>query len=839
MPLCTIGHRFAELGQLEQLFVVDWREALLHHHDWDAHAWPYVVFAGDEPAPAKRIASIAGRPNLEPNQLALCWLIFLDFDKSNDHAGILELFFNRIPESHYLRRFSAIYPTRSGMRWVYALESPITADEYGAVVRGIAFDLAALTTLQVDVSTDQWSRCMRLPSVTRHDEKADGPTWAESYWFETLHQDEVVRMSELRPRHDRLPWDTRGRPMATLAGEELPDVDHRLPPGRLSAYKKAMRVSRFREYIFVGDDGDRAVIQPGRRDQMLMALSGDTVSRCFLGVPEASAEEVFHLLVPIALGFEHDGGEPWPTKLWRMVRHSWNGEVKKQEDRVQRDAVDRTARETVQLEMAKHLPAEVLPNDPVARDAMLQRYYCLQTKKGVHVVTPTGEYTHTPLLTHQLPAYFGESLSHLSPDAFCTESGSPMHGMEILNRHSVVIDDVVYEAGERVGARLTIEGGRKILKVVPFALRSDLVERAAFDPEIDAWIGSFRDAANLRRWLPAALAVHLGPVASCYLHGPRSAGKSMLALGLADCFFGQPVPASQAFAEFNGALIQNPVIMIDEGLPDRRGGMSTADLFRSLVTGSAVSTMAKYQDAAVSRIPYRLIFAANSFDMVQTLIGKRSLGSQDRDAFTERILVVECGDGPSEYLRKNGSMSFTKDSPKGSWIGGECRLARHLIHLYLQQFKTGSGKEWKRDGRMLVEGKIHPGFTLAFDLSGSGRTVVDDLVRSLASITSKKQTASPALFLAMEVDSQGRVWLKKRPFVKQMVGIGSAARDEQAYSLALDRFLTGLTRTSPVDMSTQYEIDIAKVAYCGDSEGLSIASLMHYQVAQATSRSVV
>jgi hypothetical protein len=40
-------------------------------------------------------------------------------------------------------------------------------------------------------------------------------------------------------------------------------------------------------------------------------------------------------------------------------------------------------------------------------------------------------------------------------------------------------------------------------------------------------------------------------------------------------------------------------------------------------------------------------------------------------------------------------------------------------------------------------------------------------------------------------------------------------------------------------MSTQHEIDIAKVAYCGDAEGLSIASLMHYQVAQATSRSVV
>lgn len=843
MPLCTIGNRFARKDQEgEQMFVADWREALLFKHDWDAHVWPYVTFDGGlrsrrptgDPVPPIRVSSVGGKPALSEGHVALCWLVFLDFDKTADHAGILELFTSRIPDSHYLAKFSAIYPTRSGMRFVYELDSPVLAEEYGAITRAFAFDLALLTGLQVDVSTDQWSRCMRLPSVTRDDEKAKGPTWNESYWFETLVQDEVVPVAEIRPRQDRLPWDTRGRVVASLAGEELPDVDQQLPENRERAYKRAMRVSRFRDYLFADEAGMRTPILEGRRDQMLMAIAGDVVARCFLGVPEASAEEVFLLIAPVALGFAQDGGESWAAKLWRLVRHSWNGEVKKQEERAQKDAAERTQREVVQMEMAKFLPPESLPNDAASRDVTLQRHYCLQTKSGAYVVTPTGEYSQAPLRSHQLPAYFADGLSYLSPDNFLHESGAPMGGTEILNRYSIILDDVIYEPGERASARLAIEGNRKVLKVVPFAIRQDLIERAAYDEEVAAWLGSFRDAALLRKWLASALAVHYGPTAACYLHGPARAGKSMLALALAECFHGQPVPAAQAFSTFNGALLQSPVIMVDEGLPERREGMSTADLFRSLVTGSAISTQRKFEDQASSRIPYRIIFGANSFDMVQQLIGSRSLNAQDREALRERILVIDTGEGPAQYLDKNGAMEFTKDSPKGAWIGGAQRLARHLIHLYLEAYPPGGPV--KREGRMLVQGRLHAGFTLAFDLSGSGRTVIDDLVRSLGQMQ-KRTGVQPALMLCMEVEDNGRVWIKKRPFVKQMVGSISNSRQEEAYSKALDRFLTGVTRPSPIDSSTQHEVDVGKVAYCGDSEGLSISHLTHFEAARTLARS--
>ena len=814
MTDCTYGHRFARKSETGQLFVDPWQAVLATRHEWDAHAWPYTAYRGGELAPPVRIESVGGIPHTE--DLVLCHLIFLDYDRTADHAGILEAFF-RIPETHYLMRFSAIYATKGGMRFVYELSEPLTPEEYGPAVRGMAVDLAVLAGLQLDPTTDQWSRCFRLPNVTRDDEKSKGPTWLEPYWFEPITNQATIRPEDMPRRYERLPWDTRGRAATTMAPEQRPDVDERLPPGRMKAYSKAMRTSRFRDYVFKGDD-DRAVINPGRRDQMLVAIAGDAVARCFAGVPEASAEEIFGLLVPIALGFDNDGSESWSDKLWRLVRHSWNAEAKKQEDRIAKDAVERTARESLQILMAKSLPAEVIPNDPVDRDAFLRRHYCLQTKSGAYVITKDGEYTQTPLRASQLPAHFADDLSFLSPTNFVSKEGKPMGGIEILNTHSVNVDDVEYVPGPRRRSQLVIESDRRILRVTPFALRQDLVDRAEFDPEVEAWLDSFQDAILLKRWLAAALAVQHGPVAACYLHGPARAGKSMLAMALAECFHGQPTPAAQAFSDFNGALLQSPVVMIDEGLPKRDSGMSTADLFRSLVTGSAVSTQRKFEDQAVSRIPYRLIFAANGFDMVAQLIGVRSLGPQDREAFRERILVVEAGTKPATYLDSRGAMSFTKDDPKGAWLGGSCRLARHLIRLYQIAFEE---HRFVRDGRLLVEGRVHPAFTLTFDLSGGGRDVVDDLASLITRVASRR--APLDALRCVEISPDSTVWLRKRPFIKFTCS-NTPVRAQRSAD-ALDRFLTGRARTSPADMTTLHEIDIPKLIYCASAEGLETQAL--------------
>jgi len=267
-------------------------------------------------------------------------------------------------------------------------------------------------------------------------------------------------------------------------------------------------------------------------------------------------------------------------------------------------------------------------------------------------------------------------------------------------------------------------------------------------------------------------------------------------------------------------LTESPIILVDEGLPKRRGGMDTCDLFRSLITGAGVSTQKKFMDQLDSTVPYRIVMAANSYDMVTDLIGRRSLGSEDMDAFRERILVIEPGPGPSNYLDRKGNMAFTSDSPSGSWIGGKCRLARHLIKLYLTHFED---TKFVRDGRrMLVEGQQHPAFTLTFDLSGLGREVVQALVINITAYREKR--GLPSLIKCMEVDDSG-VWIRKWPF--------STANSPNAaqFARALERFCTSATRRSTVDMSTSYKVDTVKVLTCADALGLSTRSLRdHHQL---------
>lgn len=804
MPLLTFGGRFAKTpkpGQpVDLLEVDDWRTVFESRHGFDAHAWPYVRY--DDQG---HLAQPVRVPVRGYEGTVACWHVFLDYDESNDHVGLLSKI-EDIPDSHYLSRWAVVYPTKSGIRMVYRLTVPVLPDDYGPMVRSMALELKALTGMRVDPTTDQWHRCFRLPSVIRNDEKAKGPTWDAPYYFAPLITDSTIDPNDVGRLQGQLPWKTTATHAVNTDGR--PDVEE-MPPGRLKLYKKHLRNSRFRDYIF-----DGLQVLPGSRDQVIVAMAGEVVARCFGRVPETSAAEIYTLLSPVALAMEPDGSEPWVDKLWRIVQIAWEGEEKKAAQREEKRGVDLTQREVVLERMLGHLPPHIVPNDPAERAAFATRHICLQTASGVFALTESGEYTSTQLRASQLPAYFNGGLSYLDNMHFMTPQGKRMSGQDILNQFSTVVDDVRYVADTHTYSRLDVEGDRKIVKICPFALRSDLVETAEFDQEVGEWLESFHEAERLKLWLASALAIHRGPTSALFLRGPARSGKSMLALGIAEAFGTQPAAGAQAFHDFNGALTQTPVILIDEGLPSRRGGMDTADLFRSLITGAGISSQKKFLDSVTLNIPYRIIMAANSYDMVTDLIGKRSLGSDDMEAFRERIFVLEPGHGPANYLDRRGNMAFTAEGPKGSWIGGKCRLARHLIKLYQSYFEESDFQRLGR--RMLVEGRQHPAFTLAFDLSGHGREVVEALTSGIDAYTNKK--ALPKVMGSLEI-SDGCAWVRKWAF--------STANSEQPtlFAKALDRFCTDATKRSSVDMSVRHKINLTKLLVCAEALGLATKSL--------------
>jgi hypothetical protein len=799
--LLAYGSRFA-LKSVTPLQTIEWKQAFTDQFDTDAHAWPYLLHAPDGSIAVPQIRV----PVKEPERV-FCYFVFLDYDGLDafDHL-------HKIPQDHFLWRPCAIYKTKAGMRLVYRLEEPVTAAEYGPLVRGMALELWHRTSLRVDPSTDQWTRCFRLPKVTRSDGKADGPTWLQDYFVEPGIGDDTLDPDELPRRKDKLPWAaTFSAPVDT---GDKPDLDEELHPGRQKLYKSLLRISRFRSYIF-----EDAQILPGRRDPTLLAMAGEIVSKAFKGVPESSAVEIFLLLLPIVMQMEKDAGEEWHDKLWRMVTYSWSQEAGKEAERKKQHEEDCTARDFVVEKMLTLLPAEEVPNDTIPRSAFASRHFCLQTGRGAFVVQKDGTYSTQALQTSQLPAHFNEGLQFLVEGGFRKSDGEPMKGQRILDAYSTNVDTVEYVAATKQETRLIGIGEKRVLQVTPFCLRPDLVEQAELDADIDGWLETFDRPILLKRWLAASLALHLGGVASLYLHGPARVGKSMLAQGVAECFHAQPVPGAQAFSEYNGGLFDSPVVMIDEGLPNRTNGVDTADMFRSMVTGGPVSVMKKYGNALVSKIPYRLVFTANSFDMVRQLIGRRTMGPQDRDAFRERILVMDTGSKPAEYLDSRGAMEFTRHHKKGSWIGGECRLARHLIRLYQMAFEESA---FCRAGRLLVEGEAHPSFTLSFDLSGAGRDVVDDLTGDI-----KKRNDNTAVGLdlmkALEI-TDGRVWVKKRPYCKFSCS-RSGNRNTDGYTVALERFLSPTIRSSPNDMTTQTLVDMQKLIFCAQAEGLDYKSL--------------
>lgn len=766
-------------------------------HAFDAHAWPYLIH-GLEPF---RVS--ASSPELDK---VLCHTVFLDYDRSSDHQAILEAIVE-IPKDHYLYRTAAVYPTKGGMRLVYRLEQPVRVSEYGSMVRGMCVDLFRLTKLQCDPTTDQWHRCFRLPQVTRDDDKSRGPTWEQPYFFPTLLAPDVfINPDEVPKWQDRLPWDSGSKRMETSG--VMPEVAT-IAPHRHGLYTKALKMSKFRGYLF-----DSQSIPEGRRDQTLMAMASDVIAKCFNGVTDSSPDEVFLLMRPVTDFMQPDGSESWDAKLWRMVQHIWGLEAKKEEERLQKEQKDLTVRDMIINRMLEQLPKELVPVDPIERRVFTERHFCLQTATGAYVVNPKGDYTKVPLRASQLPAHFNDNLHCLVDGGFRTSKGGMMTGTTILNEFSTNVDDVQYKTGNRPGATLKLDNDRKILEIVPFALRQDLLEVAELDQECGDWLEQFDDSRLLVRWLAAALALHVGPIASCYLNGPARVGKSMLALALAECFHCPPIPAAHAFSEFNGELMKSPVIMVDEGLPTRLTGLDPADVFRSLVTGAPVSTQNKYQLPVITEIPYRVLFAANSYDMVKKLIGRRTMDAQDRDAFRERILVIETSKKPAEFLDSKGARKFTKD-----WIGGKCRLARHLLKLYKMHFLES---EFIPDGRLLVEGRPHPAFTLSFDLSGQGREIVDDLTMDISRMKNGRINSGVDLINAMQIDGS-KVWLKKRPYVKMQCS-RTPARAE-GYSIALDRFLTSTTRQDPRDMSQQYQVDVKKLLFCATAEGLDVSTL--------------
>lgn len=196
--------------------------------------------------------------------------------------------------------------------------------------------------------------------------------------------------------------------------------------------------------------------------------------------------------------------------------------------------------------------------------------------------------------------------------------------------------------------------------------------KPTFHPQIAKWLellgGQYLE--HLHTWI-AALTDLDRVCAALVLIGPKSAGKSMLAHGLARLWSTRgPTPMSEAFNHFNGELMHNPLVLADEALPtDYKGRTLTTELREHIQARRRVIN-AKYQLQRTLLGATRNIIASNNDHILAT---NEDLSPYDLAAVAARYFTLRLDDTPGAYLE-------TQDTWGEGWVDNDM-IAEHALWL--------------------------------------------------------------------------------------------------------------------------------------------------------------
>jgi hypothetical protein len=193
-----------------------------------------------------------------------------------------------------------------------------------------------------------------------------------------------------------------------------------------------------------------------------------------------------------------------------------------------------------------------------------------------------------------------------------------------------------------------------------------------YHPSVDAWLRALGgdDYEVLAQWI--AWVTHLGqPCTALFLEGTASAGKNMLAHGLARLWTtAGPTSAAEALADFNSAICSCPLIFADEQLPRGFSGRGKTAEIRDLIGSTSHQIKRKYRPATRAKGAIRLIVAANNRNI---LSGERDLSDDDVQAIQKRFLYVRVGEEAKSVLE--GWNTYAEN-----WVDGDV-IARHAVWL--------------------------------------------------------------------------------------------------------------------------------------------------------------
>jgi hypothetical protein len=767
-----------ESAEVTELSLAEWPEPFQTSYETDAHFWPYVIFVDGKVSDLQIPVRVTnGRPSkIAPNEAVLLQYVVLEYDDHDSETGmppdereafveLLEL----LPADSPLRRWAAFYWTKGGARLVYRLTHAISFERYSRYWRALAAELAEHTGIECDATGLEWWRCYRLPKVRR-----DGVPSQHHDWFMLDLTENLLETDSVAPRVQPVPWE-RTAASAPAAGPSPAAKIEPLTPEVSKLVRTALKSTAAFAYVYEG-----AQPPQGERDRIISLVAGITVGKLFGRHPTITPENIYQLLLPMVEDIDTEG-EVLTSKLWRLVSLSWNAELERAREQEHEAIVAKTREEELAIAVVRCWPPEARPGKDEDQVAWAMKRLLLARRNGLVPFNGT-HYSPSVLTPGQVPSHLRDLIPFA--DGLYTSTGALRGAASLIGDFATNIQEMAFVMGPKRGVTVALHRGEPRIEIVPHQIDQRLMAAAEHSQEVDSYLRSYgRD--NYRRlvsWLSACPALQKGPIAALSLRGPRGAGKSMLALAVSEIFGGW-VGGATAFSKHNEGLLESPVIVLDEGLPQKVEGVAVPDAFRTMQSGMPWHIDPKFLPVTPATINWRFMMTSNGNDVIRSLAGNSSLQREDTEALMQRIVHLEVPPHASAFLAAAGGRGFTKE-----WIEGDALLPRHILWLYRTALENNA---FVTSQRFLVEGEEDMLLMALMEGGGAAPEVAQLICKDVdAWMTGRANTIQ---HLRVETEKEGLVgvWIRKLDWTRaaaERLGRGFKSIDIRR---VIERWTTG------------------------------------------------
>lgn len=714
----------------ESLTCIDFGELAARTHDSDAHFTCYGLRGpdGDDLAATPRINKaclahiraqggevvMAGvaldwdlKDFFQRDKTECAWATMSDADTKLAQVGFADAV-NAVEVLGY--PWNIIYTTPHGMRIVHAFPETVPAgrgfEAFAAELRKIY--LAA--GLECDEACKDWTRLFRAPGVTLEDgiETWNQPWFAaHDQWDTFMAQPDIDEEIENTIEISALIGD---QPSPEDARAEIEFLSEKGQWNKTDAVKKARRRLARNDCPYVDAlFNDKLLAEQGHRHNTVLALVGSLLKNLH-GMEWTSPEFLYGL----AYGAVERAGGDHLGQLWENIQSLWAQEdgkvavekveaVQKEEVREERELSER---EQLLEGVREWLPeVEKMPDGEAMAFLKDNKFGILRhaTKNLYYLMRGDGYYTAFACCLDALRSKVRETgmewfipLTFMKEDDQGRMTEQEIRPDKIRDAHSRTFSKGATDILQ-LGSYLSVDAfGEGTFHEVPFALRSDI--EPEFNEQVHEWLSCLVDGdrerfERLTQAIGCFLAIDEGPTAALSIVGPARCGKTLLGTGLAECFSGgDHVPGDVLVSKFNAALLDSPIIWVDEG-PPKKADYDFADQFRKVVSGGGLSIEKK----GLERIPmdnvHRVVMTANNDKLLTSVIGTAARTDMDMDAIGERVTHFNVSQAASNFLHSIGGRNGTR-----GWVKGD-EPSLDIVAMHFLWIHEGL----ERDARGLIE----------------------------------------------------------------------------------------------------------------------------------------